>query len=161
MTSHELIQWGGGALVVAGAGSRQGAMAAHWRWVAWWLRCSICYEISSYGFGMMWGTHFTNLGQRRRDTPSGQWWCSLFWLGWQSGTPSTPLWFDQDHDDFLMTSSSVSRQWINSGGDEFLFSKDFRVLGLRLILGKIWANRSTIHRGSYTESYASKILTTS
>jgi hypothetical protein len=47
-------------------GSRQGAMAAHWRWVARWLQCSIRYEDSSYSFGTTRGTHFTNHGLQRR-----------------------------------------------------------------------------------------------
>jgi hypothetical protein len=71
MNDHELIQWGGGNLAAAGAGSRWGAMAAHWRWVSRRLRCSIHCGVSSYGFGMTRGTHFTNLGQRRWAILSG------------------------------------------------------------------------------------------
>jgi hypothetical protein len=71
MNDHDLIQWGGGALAAAGAVSRRGAMAAHRRWVAWRLRCSIHYGVSSYDFRMTRGTHFTNLGQRRWALQSG------------------------------------------------------------------------------------------
>jgi hypothetical protein len=28
------------------------------------------YEVSSYGFRMTWGTHFTNIGQKGWATPS-------------------------------------------------------------------------------------------
>jgi hypothetical protein len=93
MNDHELIWWGGGALAAVGAGSRWGALAAHRRWVAWRLCCSICYEVSSYGFGMMRGTHFTNLGQRRRATMSRQRWRSSLWLGrrWGNSSDASPV----------------------------------------------------------------------
>jgi hypothetical protein len=62
-------------------------MAAHRRWVARWLWCSIHYEVSFYGLGMTWGTHFTNLGQRSQAIPSGWWWRSSLRLARQWGTP--------------------------------------------------------------------------
>jgi hypothetical protein len=91
MNGHELIRWGGGTLVVVGAGSRRCAMATHWRWVARWLRCSIHYGVSSYGFRMTRGTHFTNLRQRKWAIPSGRRQRSSLWLGRHWGAPPVNL----------------------------------------------------------------------
>jgi hypothetical protein len=44
---------------------------------------------------------------------------------------------EKSMNNFLSTSPSFSRWRIGSGGDEFLYSKDFLFLGLQLILGKI------------------------
>jgi hypothetical protein len=91
MNARELIRWGGDALAAVGAGSRRGAMAAHWRWVARRLRCSIHYRVSSYVFGTTRGTHFTNLGQQRRAILSGRWQRSSLWLGRRRGAPPVNL----------------------------------------------------------------------
>jgi hypothetical protein len=75
----------GSALAAMGGGSRRGTMAAHRRFVARQLWCCICYDVSSNGFRTTWGTHFTNLGQRRRGTPSGRRWCSSLRLDRRRG----------------------------------------------------------------------------
>jgi hypothetical protein len=97
----------------AGASSRRGTMAAHWRWGARWLRCSIHYGVSSYGFGMTQGTRFTNLGQRRRAIPSGRRWRSSLWLGWHRGGPSVNLRL-QEWDEKLVGVHLSLLCWFNS-----------------------------------------------
>jgi hypothetical protein len=101
MNDYVLIRWGGGALAVVGASSRQGAMATHQRWVAQRLRCSIHYGVSSYGFGTTRGARFTNLGQRRWAIPSGQRRRSSLWLGRCRGAPPVNLWL-QERDEKLV-----------------------------------------------------------
>jgi hypothetical protein len=91
MNGHELIRWGGSTLAAAWAGSRWGTLAAHLRWVARRLRCSIHYGVSSYGFRTSRRTHFTNLGQWRRAIPSGWWWRSSLRLGRRLGSPPVNL----------------------------------------------------------------------